>query len=80
MRHRNYHAQQSTEVRLGVECEQEPEGASRITLTQERDETGLLKASLDWHISALEAKTAGVFARSAAKNLEAAGGGDGCVG
>ena len=44
-------------VRLRVFCEQEPEGESRITLSDQKDALGLFRARLDWRISELELST-----------------------
>lgn len=42
---------------LRTHCEQEPLSQSRITLTGDRDATGLFRAHLDWRVSPLEWKT-----------------------
>ncbi len=42
---------------LRTHCEQEPLSRSRITLSDDRDATGLYRAHLDWRISPLEWKT-----------------------
>lgn len=42
---------------LRVHCEQEPQSASNITLMDDRDAAGLLRAKIDWRVSALEWKT-----------------------
>lgn len=47
---------------LRVHCEQEPHSESRITLTEERDVSGLFCARLDWNVSPLEWKTIRCFA------------------
>ena len=54
--HRAYHPA-SAEMRLRVHCEQQPNSASFITLADERDALGLLRARLCWQISPLELRT-----------------------
>jgi len=46
---------------LRAHCEQEPLSQSRITLSDDRDATGLLRAQLNWRISTLEWKTIRCF-------------------
>ncbi|MGC1781174.1 MAG: GMC family oxidoreductase [Acidobacteriaceae bacterium] len=46
---------------LRIHCEQEPRSESRITLTEERDVSGLFYARLDWRVSPLEWKTIRCF-------------------
>ncbi len=40
-----------------AECEQVPNRESRVRLTAERDRFGLQKASIDWHLTALDKRT-----------------------
>jgi len=54
-----------------VHCEQEPMGASSITLSDERDALGMLRTRLDWRISDLEQRTILEFARLAKRELAA---------
>jgi len=42
---------------LRVHCEQEPDSASTITLSDERDVLGLLRTRLTWRISPAELRT-----------------------
>ena len=58
---------------LRVHCEQEPQGASRITLTAERNALGLYRSHLDWRISLLEWKTIQRFAAQAQQDLQRSG-------
>jgi choline dehydrogenase-like flavoprotein len=53
---RAYHSGH-TSIQLNIFCEQEPLGQSAIYLSSERDSLGLLRATLDWHISDLELRT-----------------------
>lgn len=68
MQHRVYNPA-SAEIRLRVHCEQRPDGDSSITLSDERDSLGLLRARLDWRISDLELKTIRSYAETAADSL-----------
>ncbi len=56
VQHRGYNPP-STPIRIRVHCEQQPDSASRITLSDQRDTLGLLRTRLDWQISALELAT-----------------------
>jgi choline dehydrogenase-like flavoprotein len=56
MTHRAYNPP-NARIFLRVHCEQEPESASSITLTEERDSLGLLRTRLDWRISDVELAT-----------------------
>lgn len=51
-----------SELRLRVHCEQEPLSKSIIRLTQDRDASGVLRACLDWRVSASEWRTIHRFA------------------
>ena len=44
-------------MRLFVYCEQQPDGASTITLAETRDRLGLLRTRLDWRIADAELQT-----------------------
>ena len=68
LKHRAYNPE-SAEIRLRVHCEQQPDSASSITLAEERDSLGLLRARLDWRISELELETIRTYAETAAKSL-----------
>lgn len=59
----------SARVMLRVHCEQEPLGASSITLGEERDQLGLLRTRLEWRISEAERRTMLEFARVAKGEL-----------
>jgi len=59
----------SAVVKLRVHCEQQPDSASSITLAEERDSLGLLRARLDWRISELEVETIRHYAQTAAQSL-----------
>ena len=54
--HRAYHPP-SAEIRLRVHCEQQPDSASAVTLSGERDALGLLRTRLRWTISTLELRS-----------------------
>jgi choline dehydrogenase-like flavoprotein len=63
LRHRAYNP--SGEVSLRVHCEQPPDSESTITLAEQRDSLGLLRARLDWRISELELETIRHYAETA---------------
>ena len=54
--HRSY-TPASSKIKLRVHCEQEPDSASTITLSDERDVLGLLRTRLTWRISPAELRT-----------------------
>jgi choline dehydrogenase-like flavoprotein len=58
---------------LRVHCEQEPNSASRITLSQESDAMGMFRSRIDWQVSPLEWKTIQRFTQMAQRALETAG-------
>ena len=60
---------ESAKVMLRVHCEQEPTGASSITLSDQRDALGLLRTRLDWRVSDAEQRTIREYARMAKKEL-----------
>jgi len=66
--HRAYNPEAAA-IQLRVHCEQEPESASSISLSDERDALGLLRTRLDWRISDAEQRTIREFARMAKKEL-----------
>lgn len=68
VQHRSFHPA-GAEVRLRVHCEQEPCGASSITLAAERDALGLQQAQLDWQISPAELATIRTFVRTVTTSL-----------
>jgi choline dehydrogenase-like flavoprotein len=57
------------EVHLRVHCEQRPDGASSIALSDERDSLGLLRTRLDWRIDAEELRTMRAFVEVAGRAL-----------
>jgi choline dehydrogenase-like flavoprotein len=68
VQHRAYNPS-SAEISLRVHCEQRPDSDSTITLAEERDSLGLLRARLDWRISELEFETIRHFAQTAIASL-----------
>jgi choline dehydrogenase-like flavoprotein len=68
LQHRAYNPE-AAEISLRVHCEQQPDGASSITLADERDSLGLLRARLDWRISQLELQTIRTYAETAVRAL-----------
>ncbi len=69
VQHRAYHPA-GAQLRMRVHCEQEPTGASRITLSSDRCELGLFRTQLAWHISALELHTLRSFLHTATQALQ----------
>jgi choline dehydrogenase-like flavoprotein len=67
LQHRAYNP--SGEVSLRVHCEQPPDSESTITLAEQRDSLGLLRARLDWRISELELETIRHYAETAVASL-----------
>jgi choline dehydrogenase-like flavoprotein len=67
--HRVYNPEAAA-IQLRVHCEQEPESASSISLSEERDALGLLRTRLDWRISDLEQRTILDFARVVKQELK----------
>lgn len=47
----------SAETRLTLHCEQSPRSRSRVGLTDSRDATGLLRASIDWRVDDAEIRS-----------------------
>lgn len=72
VRHRVYNSPAAA-LALRVHCEQQPDGASRIRLAEERDALSMRRVRLDWQISALELRTIRTFAEEAARALKAEG-------
>lgn len=68
LQHRAYNPP-SGQINVRVHCEQRPDGDSSITLAEERDSLGLLRARLDWRISDLELETIRAFAQTAVTSL-----------
>lgn len=68
LQHRAYNPD-SAEISLRVHCEQRPDAESSITLAEERDSLGLLRARLDWRIGDLELETIRCYAETAARSL-----------
>jgi choline dehydrogenase-like flavoprotein len=66
--HRVYNPE-AAKIYLRVHCEQEPESASSISLSEERDALGLLRTRLDWQISEREQRTILEFAKVAREEL-----------
>ena len=66
--HRAYHAPKA-QMKMRVHCEQEPSGSSAITLSDQRDEFGLLRTRLSWKISELELRTIRGMVQTAQKAL-----------
>ena len=64
VQHRAYHPADA-KISLRVHCEQEPGGASSITLAEERDSLGMLRTRLDWRISELEVRTVREYVQAA---------------
>ncbi|SEB46771.1 GMC oxidoreductase [Terriglobus roseus] len=67
--HRVYNSPDAA-LSLRVHCEQEPDGASRVTLADERDALGMRRARLDWRISLTELDTIRTFLDVAGRNLK----------
>ncbi|MGI4756900.1 MAG: GMC oxidoreductase [Janthinobacterium lividum] len=72
VKHRVYN-NASAALTLRVHCEQQPNGASRITLGEDVDALGMRRARLAWQISDLELKTIRAFAEHTAEALQASG-------
>jgi choline dehydrogenase-like flavoprotein len=68
LQHRAYNPA-SSEISLRVHCEQRPDTDSTITLAEQRDSLGLLRARLDWRISELELDTIRHYAQTAIASL-----------
>jgi choline dehydrogenase-like flavoprotein len=68
LQHRAYNPS-SAEISLRVHCEQCPDSDSTITLAEQRDSLGLLRARLDWRISQLELETIRQYAETAMASL-----------
>lgn len=68
VQHRSFHPAKA-EMRLRVHCEQHPNTASTISLSDKRDQFGLLRTRLDWTISRQELHTIRAFVRTAQSSL-----------
>ncbi len=66
--HRAYNSPDAT-VSLRIHCEQEPTGASRLTLSGGRDRLGMQRICLDWRISELERHSMRVFVEQAQRSF-----------
>ena len=56
-------------IELGVHCEQEPQGASVLRLSGERDRLGMLRTQIDWRVADLEVHSIRVCVEAAAEAL-----------
>ncbi len=68
MQHRLFNSADA-KIMLRIWCEQEPLGASSVTLSDTRDALGLWRTRLDWRISDYELETMRRFVRIAAESL-----------
>ena len=68
IQHRGYHAP-AAEIRMRMHCEQRPDSASAVTLGDERDELGMLRARLCWRIDEQELATIRSFTAIAQQAL-----------
>lgn len=68
VKHRGY-IESHKDIMLGVHCEQDPLSKSSITLADDRDSLGMLRARLDWHVSDMEIRTVRTFVEVAAESL-----------
>ena len=64
VQHRSFHPADA-EIRLRVHCEQPPDSASTISLSNQRDQHGLLRTRLHWTISPRELHTIRTFVQTA---------------
>lgn len=60
-RHHRAYNSPAAPISLRVHCEQQPDGASRLTLSNDRDRMGMQRVQLDWRISELERRTMRTF-------------------
>ena len=72
VKHRVYN-DPSAALTLRVHCEQQPDTASHVALSEERDALGFRRAKLHWTISDFELQTIRTFLRIANETLRAAG-------
>jgi choline dehydrogenase-like flavoprotein len=70
--HRAY-VPRGSRIVLLAHCEQEPLSASNITLSNQRDSIGLLRARLDWRVADREIETARLFAQTVKAAFEELG-------
>ena len=68
VQHRAYNLPRAA-IKLRVHCEQQPDAASSITLSKERDRLGMLRTKLDWQISTLELETIRQYVSTAQVSL-----------
>lgn len=68
-RHHRAYNSPSANISLRVHCEQQPDGASRLTLSNDRDRLGMYRIQLDWRISPLERRTMRTFVEHAQRSL-----------
>jgi choline dehydrogenase-like flavoprotein len=67
------HFPRDAAVHLRVDCEQQPDGASRLLPTGEHDALGLPRLALDWQVSPLERHSVRRTAQLLGAELERAG-------
>lgn len=67
------HFPRNASVHLRVDCEQQPDGASRLVPTGEHDALGLPRLALDWQVSPLERRSVRRTAQLLAAELERTG-------
>lgn len=67
------HKAGSLEVALLVRAEQAPNPDSRITLTGERDATGVPRVALDWRLSEIDVRSVSVLVAALGRELERLG-------
>jgi choline dehydrogenase-like flavoprotein len=58
---------------LGVQCEQQPNPLSRVSLGERVDALGMRRAVLDWRLTALERRSIEVFVRTVAEEFDRLG-------
>ena len=68
VQHRAYHPPGSP-LMMRVHCEQDPASASTISLSGERDELGLLRTRMSWHVAGKELETIRSFVKIAQRAL-----------
>ena len=60
-------------ILFGVQCEMAPNPDSRILLSEVRDQLGMPRVRLDWHLGELERRTLSEFVRTLASEFERLG-------
>ena len=63
----------SGQPHLGMGCEQEPNPASRVTLSRETDSLGMRRTVLDWRLTGSEVRSIEVFAQAVAEEWQRLG-------